>query len=29
MLWTYQPIPADEVGALSRHAGVSPVLAEL
>jgi len=29
MLWTYQPFPADEVGALSRHAGVSPVLAEL
>jgi single-stranded-DNA-specific exonuclease len=29
MLWTYQPSPADEVGALSRHAGVSPVLAEL
>jgi single-stranded-DNA-specific exonuclease len=29
MLWTYQPFPADEVGALSRRAGVSPVLAEL
>ena len=29
MLWTYLPFPADEVGALSRHAGVSPVLAEL
>jgi single-stranded-DNA-specific exonuclease len=29
MLWTFQPFPADEVGALSRHAGVSPVLAEL
>jgi len=29
MLWTYQPFPADEVGALSRRAVVSPVLAEL
>lgn len=29
MRWTYTPLPADEVGALSRHAGVSPVLAEL
>ena len=29
MLWTYTPFPADEVGALSRRAGVSPVLAEL
>jgi len=29
MRWTYTPPPADEVGALSRNAGVSPVLAEL
>jgi single-stranded-DNA-specific exonuclease len=29
MRWTYTPPPADEVGALSRSAGVSPVLAEL
>ncbi|HTQ30423.1 MAG TPA: single-stranded-DNA-specific exonuclease RecJ [Opitutaceae bacterium] len=29
MRWTYTPPPADEVGALSRAAGVSPVLAEL
>ncbi len=29
MRWTYTPLPADEVGALSRRAGVSPVLAEL
>ncbi len=29
MRWTYKPFPADEVGNLSRHAGVSPVIAEL
>ncbi|HZP59078.1 MAG TPA: DHH family phosphoesterase, partial [Opitutaceae bacterium] len=29
MRWTYTPPPADEVGALSRAAGISPVLAEL
>lgn len=29
MRWTYKPLPADEVGALSRHAGIDPVLAEL
>lgn len=29
MRWIYTPPPADEVGALSRNAGVSPVLAEL
>jgi single-stranded-DNA-specific exonuclease len=29
MRWTYTPCPADEVGALSRGAGVSPVIAEL
>lgn len=29
MRWIYTPPPADEVGALSRDAGVSPVLAEL
>lgn len=29
MRWTHTPLPADEVGALSRSAGVSPVLAEL
>lgn len=29
MRWTYKLLPADEVGALSRRAGVSPVLAEL
>ena len=29
MRWTYKPLPADEVGALSRHTGDSPVLAEL
>src|SRR5690606_32900945 len=29
MRWTYTPPPADEVWALSRSAGVSPVLAEL
>ncbi|CAM2843480.1 single-stranded-DNA-specific exonuclease RecJ [Rariglobus hedericola] len=29
MLWTYKPFPAEEVGNLSRTAGVSPVLAEL
>ena len=29
MRWTYKPSPAEEVGALSRHAGVSPVVAEL
>jgi single-stranded-DNA-specific exonuclease len=29
MRWTYTPSPAEEVGALSRRAGVSPVLAEL
>ena len=29
MRWTYTPPPADEVEALSRRAGVSPVLAEL
>lgn len=29
MRWTYKPSPADEVGALSRHTGVSPVIAEL
>lgn len=29
MRWTYKPLPADEVEALSRRAGVSPVLAEL
>ncbi len=29
MRWTYTPVPADEVGAISRQAGVDPVLAEL
>lgn len=29
MLWTYKPFPADEVGKLSRDAGVNPVIAEL
>ncbi|HWA10734.1 MAG TPA: single-stranded-DNA-specific exonuclease RecJ [Opitutaceae bacterium] len=29
MRWTHTPLPAEEVGALSRRAGVSPVLAEL
>lgn len=29
MRWTHTPLPADAVGALSRGAGVSPVLAEL
>lgn len=29
MRWTYTPFPADDVDALSRRAGVSPVLAEL
>lgn len=29
MRWTYKPSPAEEVGALSKHAGVSPVIAEL
>ncbi len=29
MRWTYTPLPAEEVEALSRRAGVSPVLAEL
>ena len=29
MRWTYKPLPADEVGALSRHTGDSLVLAEL
>src|SRR3954465_11136050 len=29
MRWTYTPSPAEEVGALSRNAGVSPVIAEL
>ncbi len=29
MRWTYTPLPAAEVGALSQRAGVSPVLAEL
>lgn len=29
MRWTYTPLPADEVGAISRQAGVDPVLAEL
>lgn len=29
MRWTYSPLPADEVEALSRRAGVSPVIAEL
>lgn len=29
MLWTYQPLPADEVEALVAHTGVSPVLAEV
>jgi len=29
MRWTYKPLPAVEVEALSRRAGVSPVLAEL
>src|ERR1039457_3182666 len=29
MRWTYTPRPAAEVEALSKHAGVSPVLAEL
>jgi single-stranded-DNA-specific exonuclease len=29
MRWTYTPPPADEVEALSRRAGVTPVLAEL
>src|SRR5882724_3118826 len=28
MRWTYTPLPAEEVGALSRLAGVSPVIAE-
>ncbi len=29
MRWTYKPPPAEEVGVLSRSAGISPVLAEL
>lgn len=29
MRWTYKPSPAEEVGVLSRQAGVSPVIAEL
>src|SRR3954469_23874203 len=29
MRWTYKPSPAEEVGALSTHTGVSPVIAEL
>ncbi len=29
MRWTYKPSPAEEVGALSKHTGVSPVIAEL
>ncbi len=29
MRWTYTPLPADEVGAISRQGGVDPVLAEL
>lgn len=29
MRWTYTPLPADEVEALGRRAGVSPVMAEL
>jgi single-stranded-DNA-specific exonuclease len=29
MLWIYTPVPDGEVEALSKHAGVSPVLAEL
>ena len=29
MRWTHTPLPADEVGALSRRAGLSPVMAEL
>ena len=29
MRWIHTPPPTDEVGALSRDAGVSPVLAEL
>ena len=29
MRWTYKPSPADEVGALSKHTGVSAVIAEL
>jgi single-stranded-DNA-specific exonuclease len=29
MRWTYKPFPADEVGTLSRAAGVTPVVAEL
>ena len=29
MRWTHTPLPAEEVGALSKSAGVSPVLAEL
>ncbi|MBP6307589.1 MAG: single-stranded-DNA-specific exonuclease RecJ, partial [Opitutaceae bacterium] len=29
MRWTYTPLSAEEVEALSRRAGVSPVLAEL
>jgi len=29
MRWTYKPFPAEEVGTLSRAAGVSPVIAEL
>lgn len=29
MRWTFTPLPAEEVGALSRSMGVSPVLAEL
>ena len=29
MRWTYTPLPADEVGAIGRQAGVDPVLAEL
>ena len=29
MLWTYKPLPADEVGALARATGGSAVLAEL
>jgi single-stranded-DNA-specific exonuclease len=29
MRWTYKPLPADEVEALSQQSGISPVLAEL
>ena len=29
MRWTYKPFPADEVGALGKHTGAGPVIAEL